>query len=388
MDAARVKTMQKISFWLLILSPFAARADGLLGTSNPADMAGGHGVSAYVGGHYFVGDDYMAVAQFSGNWNGSYTPKNGMNLAMLNGRLEAGATYDSWRVAALYRKELLIESNRDTTDAVYYNKRGIAVSPGRTFNLNLGVEGFAADGVRLDKGFVLPAGGGKTLSLGAGVSLLRGISVRIGTVVGTAASTPTGYSYDATLADNNNSRPTYLPYNPFLGNAAPAGLGYALDAGAKLEWADGARLELAANDLAGLMRWDNITYLNATANSSTLVISPSGWIYNNPPVAGVEYKRTFTEPLPTKLHTQYTRPLANLDVFAGTDWERGYWFPQAGITYHLNPDWKMTLAYDVRFGTLDLGIAHKWGYLDLRSNNVSLGQAQAYGLAGGINIPF
>ncbi|MBI5660280.1 MAG: hypothetical protein HZC43_12225 [Nitrosomonadales bacterium] len=303
----------------------------------------------------------------------------------MNARVEGGATYDSWRIAALYRKEILIESGRDTTDMVYYNKQRLSVPAGRAMEINLRVEGFDADGIRLDKGFVLSHENGRIISAGAGISLLRGRSVRIGRADGTASTTVTGYSYNATVEDSH-SKATY----PFIRNAAPIGQGYALDVGAKVVWNNGSHLELAANDLVGEMRWENMPYTIETANSATLARDASGYIYYNPTVSGMNdlNRRTITQKLAPKLHAQFTYPVSSFDFSAGTEWMKGYWFPQAGVAYRLNENWKTTLDYDVRFKTLGLGFKHRWFYLDLRSDSTSLNKAKAYGLAGGVNVSF
>ena len=368
----------------MAILPCVAHAD-LLGTSNPADMAGKKGTSIYADGHYFAGDDYVAVNQFSDNWNGSYTPRNGTNLAMLNARVEAGATYDSWRLAALYRQEVLIESNRGITDMVYYNKQHLSVPVGQSFGINLHVEGFDAEGMRLDKGFVLPRTNGMDLSAGVGFSFLSGRTVRIGQANGNAASTITGYTYNATV-EEDYSKLTY----PFIRDATPIGRGYAVDVGGKAVWANGARLDLAANDLLGEIHWDNMPYSTETANSATLARDPSGNIYYNPTINGFNdlNRRTIFQKLDPKLHAQYTYPISSFDISAGTDWTKGYWFPQAGVTYHLNEKWKATLDYDTRFNTVGLGIKHPWFYLYLRSESASLSASKAYGLAGGVNIAF
>ena len=361
-----------------------ANAD-LLNLSNPAEMAGKQNTSVYADAHFFAGNDYVALSQYSGNWSGSYTPRNGTNLAMLNARAEAGATYNSWRIAALYRKDALIESSRGITDIVYYNKQHLSVPAGQTFGINLRLEGFEADGIRLDKGFMLPSLNGIALTAGAGVSLLRGRSVRIGRADGSASSTITGYTYNATVEDSN-SKGTY----PFIRNATPIGQGYALNVGAKAAWENGSALELTANDLLGEMRWDNMPHTIQTANSATLARDPFGNIYYNPTLTGQNdiNRRSITQKLAPKLHTQFSYALTNFDVSAGTDWMKGYWFPQAGASYRLNEKWKTTFDYDVRFQTFGLGIEHQWFYLNLRSGSLSLSDTKAFGFSGGVNVQF
>jgi hypothetical protein len=376
--------MKIISLTFLLLFSFPVQAD-FLGISNPADIAGQQGASVFSAGHYFAGSDYIAVNQFSNDWNGAYSPRNGANLAILNARIEAGTIYNSWRLVTLYRKEIIIESGRDITNIVYYNKQHLSVPAGQSFNIDLRVEGFDADGIRLDKGFVLPRINEVALSAGAGISLLRGKSARIGRVDGTASSTLAGYVYDATIEDSN-SKASY----PFIRDATPSGQGYALDVGLKAAWPNGSLLEVAANDLLGEMRWDNMPYTIETANSATLARDPSGYIYYNPTVTGWNdlNRRSFTHKLNPKVNAQFTYPLGTWEASAGTDWMKGYWFPQLGMTYQLNETWQTSLDYDVRFNSLGLGIKHKLFYLNLRSESASLGTARAYGLAGGVKVSF
>jgi hypothetical protein len=211
------------------------------------------------------------------------------------------------------------------------------------------------------------------------------MSVRVGRANGSATSTITGYTYNVT-GEESYSKATY----PFIRDATPIGQGYALDIGARAVWANGSHLDLAANDLLGEMRWDKMPYTTETANSATLTRDPSGNISYNPTVSGWNdlNRRTINQRLDPKLHAQYTYLVSGFDISAGTDWTKGYWFPQAGVSYRLNEKWKTTLDYDTRFNTVGLGIEHQWFYLNLRSESVSPGSSRACGLAGGVKVSF
>ncbi len=361
-----------------------AKAD-LLGLSNPADIAGMKDFSVYSSGNFFAGSDYTPVKQFTGNWNGPYTPQPGRNLSLSEGRVEAGATYGSWRIAALYREEVVVESNRDMTNIAYYNKQHLPVSPGQNFAINLNMQGFEARGVRLDKGFLFEGNGGTRYSLGAGLSLLDGTRVRMTNAYGVAASTLTGYTYNATLQDAN-SKASY----PFISNATPVGRGYAMDLGAKISWKNGSRLDLAANDLLGQMRWYNMPYTMETANSATLTRNAAGYISYNPTLQGFNdiHRRTIVQNLMTKVSADYTHPFQKVDLTAGTDWIAGYWLPQAGLAYHLGSDWKASMNYDLRFRSVGFGIRNRWFHLDLLTDNTNLNMANAVGFDAGINLSF
>lgn len=376
--------MNKFTFCIFLLLSGVAQAD-LLGLSNPADMAGKQGWGVHASAHYLTGTDFTAAKNFNGNWDGPYSPRNDNNLAMLIARIETGVTYDSWRISGIYRKETLIETNRDTTDIVYYNKQHLAVPAGRTFITNARIEGFEARGMRLDKGFGLTGNEDGGLSLGVGISLLQGTRVRIAKADGIAASTVAGYTYNATLEDSND-RATY----PFIRNATPDGNGYALDVGAKIFWAIGACLDLAVNDLFGKMTWRNMPHTIETANSQTLARDAAGYIYYNPTVSGTNdlNRRTIEQRLTPKAQTRFTYPVSDFDLFAGTGWIKGYWFPELGASYRINNDWKTSLDYDTRFNSVGFGIQHKLGRLSARSTSANLGSAKAYGFNAEIRIPF
>ncbi|MFY9260051.1 MAG: hypothetical protein WAO71_06005 [Gallionella sp.] len=372
--------MKKMTFYLLLLIANTSHAD-LLGLSNPADMAGKQGLGVYSSVNYLMATDYTSARHFNGNWSGSYSPRSGTNLAMGAVRIELGATYDSWRLASIYRLEEFIEASRDTVDMIYDNKQHLTVPAGKTFNTSLRVQGFEVKGLRLDKGFNMAIHDEIGLSLGIGISLLQGRRARFSDVSGTATSTATGYTYNALLNDSN-SRATY----PFIVPGTPEGAGYALDVGAKIAWAQGAHLDLAINDLLGQITWRNMPNTLETANSATLARDPSGYIYYNPVLSGVNAinRQTVVQKLGAKAHGRFTYPIDNFEVFLGSNWIMGYWLPELGTGYRINEHWKAAVDYDTRFKTIGLGIQHQYGRLSVRSSNAT----QNYGLNGEIHFPF
>ncbi len=372
--------IQKMTFYLLILLANVSHAD-LLGLSNPADMANKQGLGVYLSVNYLIATDYTAAKHFNGNWSGYYSPRNGSNLAMGAVRVELGATYDSWRLASIYRLEEFIKASRDSVDMIYYNKQHLTMPAGRTLNVNLQGYGFEVKGLRLDKGFGMTINEDVELSLGVGISLLQGTRARFSNVAGTTISTPTGYTYNAVLSDSN-SRATY----PFIVPGSPEGMGYAFDVGAKIAWAQGARFDLTINDLFSQITWRNMPNTLESANSATLARDPSGYIYYNPVLSGINAinRQAFTQKLGAKGHGRFTYPVSNFEVFVGTNWIMGYWLPELGTGYRINEHWKAAINYDTRFKTIGLGIQNKYGRFSVRSSNAP----QNYGLNGEIHFPF
>lgn len=375
--------MKKTTICILLLFSCQANAD-LLGLSNPAEMAGKKGFAFHAATHYLTGADFTAAQELNGDWGGIYSPRNN-NLAILIAKVEAGVTYDSWRLSGIYRKDLLIEANRDMTDLIYYNRQRLVAPAGKTFIADLRIEGFEARGLRIDKGHALVMNDDVDLLLGAGISLLQGTRVRIANADGIITSTATGYSYNATLNDSN-SRATYQ----FIRPASPEGRGYALNLGAKIIWAKGAHLDFTVNDLLAQMTWRNMPNTIETANSAIIARDAAGYTYYNPTISGKNdiNRRTIVQRLTPRAHSRLTYPAADFDLFAGTGWMKGYWFPEAGVSWRINDNCKAVLDIETRFKTVGLGIAHKLGRLNARSSSITPSNAQAYGFNAEIYLPF
>lgn len=381
--------MKKLTFCILCLLSSTAYAD-LLGLSNPADIAGKQGWSVYSSAQYLVATDFTSAKAFNGNWNRSYSPRNNTNLAIGITQLETGVSYDSWRLAGFYRQEQLIEANRDSLDLVYYNKQKLTMPAGRSFNTNLRIEGFEAQGLRLDKGFAFDFNENVSLSFGSGISLLRGTRVRLANANANVTATATGYTYNATVEDSNSRASYPFAAFPITQPGTPLGDGYALNLGAKVLWAKGARLDFAVNDLFGQITWRNMPHTIEIANSAVIARDAAGNIYYNPTLNGANdlNRRTIVQKLTTKAHTRFTYPVSDFNFFVGTSWMIGYWLPELGATYRIDEHWKASFDYDTRFKSIELGIQHPYGRLSARSSSATLSNAHAYGMNAEIRIPF
>jgi hypothetical protein len=369
---------------LCLLLPALAHAD-LLGILNPADMAGQKGTSTYIAANYLAANDFAAVNNFTGDWNGTYAPHMENNIAVGIARMEGGVTYDTWRIAAFYRAEAVLKSNRDTADIYYYSQQNSTIPSGRAFNLNLSIEGFSAKGIRLDKGFNFALTDEIGISIGTGISILRGIQVRMASVRGTAATSSSGYVFNANMEDSY-SNGTY----PFISDATPYGDGYALDIGAKIKLTNGVRLDFAANDLVGQMTWQNIPHTVEAADSQNMSHDANGYIIYIPTFSGKNdiNRSTLLQTLAPKMHTQLNYPVSEFNVFAGTDWMMGYWFPEIGAEYFIQPDLKTLLSYDSRFNSVAMGMQYKWVDLTLRSSRLDPGTSKINGFNAALHIPF
>lgn len=368
---------------LAALAAQPAVADGLLAVVNPAERTAPSGGShLIIAGQLFEASDYTAVRYFSDDWRGDFTPHDGGNLAVSFARAEVSAARESWSVGYFYRHDVLLESSRDMTEVVHANKTRSPVATGKIYDLNLAVNGFAAQGVRLDKTLVLQTGSERNVTFGAGISLLNGQRMRMGQAHGSALATPSGYTYNLGMADVD-SRKTY----PFMPPGEVSGLGYALDVGLRLQWRNGKHLDVAINDLSGEIRWKNLPQTTMQANSATASRDTQGYLVFNPAVTGQNTRGDVIQKLATKASVEFHAPLLrSTTVTLGTEWIKDYWFPHVGLNYTTSSQMEARADYDVRFRSYGAGINWHDFYLIARTQSLHLDRSRGYGLMAGFSL--
>lgn len=370
-------------FTLALCQP--AGADGLLAVVNPAENArAGDNLGITVNGQYFAATDYTSVRHFSDDWRDPYTPRDGQNLAVSFARADVSARQASWSVGYFYRQDILLESNKGMTDIVHANKTGTPVPIGRTYNPSLAMNGFEAQGVRLDKAFAWKVENALDVTFGVGASLMKGQRTRMGQAQGNALSTTTGYTYNVNLTDADSQK-TY----PFMPPGEVSSAGYAFDLGLRLQWQDGKRLDLAINDLAGEILWRNLPQTIMNANSATATYDAQGYIMFNPNVSGQNSRVDITQKLDTKGSVQFHAPLADgVSANLGTEWIKDNLFPRLGLEYVAEHGIRVMADYDTRFRTFGLGTTWNEAYLAARTQSMNFDQSRGYGLTAGLALKF
>ena len=371
--------------------PLLGHAEGLLAVDNPAKN--GHGNKAYASIEAFEGNDQMAMRQYGGDWQGNYSPRDGTNLGLLSARAETGVQWQGYRLGVLYRAEARVEANRDTSDLVQqYNTQG-GYDLGRTYPLNYQIKGFEANGARISKSFQLNLGSQWQLDWGLGASYLRGTRIKLATATG-QVTTINAKDFDAHVSMNNtdsqidvtDSATFNAPYGRL---AAPSGQGYALDAGMVLHHLkSGASFELAVADLAGRMDWRDLPNNVTDFSTATKRYDSNGYVQFDPSTTRTSSYQNLSQTLDPKLWLAANYPVRDFEFQGATSYTRGYWFPQAGVKYRINPQWGVNADFDFRFSTVGIGVQHQWFYLTLRMDSANLDAAKAYGISGGANIPF
>lgn len=378
-----------IRLGLGILSPLV-HAEGLLAVNNPAKN--GLETGAYASAEVFEGNDQIAMAQYGNDWRGDYSPRSGQNLGLLAARGDVGAQWNGYRLGALYRAEALVQANRDTSDLVRQYSSNSGYDAGRSYQIGYQINGFEADGVRLSKSFQQNLNLNWQVSWGAGASLLRGKQVKVETASG-QVTTLNAKDFNANVAQTStdstlDTSGTGKFNSPYGVRPSVSGQGYALDLGVVLLRQDGLRLEAAVNDLAGRMAWKNLPEYAANYASAIKYYDANGYVRFNPTATAQSSYRDLTQTLDPKVWLAVGYPLGGFELQAASSYTQGFWFPEAGVAYQLNPQWRLNADFDFRFNTVSMSVHHQWFYLALRTQSSDFDQSKAYGVSGGLNIRF
>lgn len=378
-----------LSLWLVCLP--SAYAQGLLGVAQPAEN--GEALQAYASVHAFIASDQSAVNTLRAGDLSQGAPRGASNISMLYAVGEAGLQWQGYRFGSLRRGEVFLDASRDTVDLVRQYATQDGYDPNRTYAMQYRMAGFEADGIKFSKSQALPVGDSWRLNAGVGVSYLRGLRLKLESLDGQAV-TLNAKDFDATL--NQSSSNTGLDttnvaeFNaPFGQQARFSGHGFAVDAGMVLRHpATGTRIELAVADLYGRMDWTDVPTNVTAITTATKFYDANGYVQYSPTGTRTSSYVSMAIVLDPKVHMAIAYPWRAVELQGGVDVVRGYWLPQLGIAYAFGKGWRLTTDLDLRFQSVGVGIENTVLSFKVRTDQVNLNQAKAYGLSVRLSLPF
>ena len=366
---------------LCIVSP-AHALESVLAFADPTQAA--HALSASADVHYFAGNDPLSIHDYQRNWQGAYHPRDGRNLGLYSQRADSALQADGWRVGVFERQEALVDSSLQTTDLYHLYQTHTQAPAGKLYAIDMNLQAFTATGLRVDKAWSWNLADGSMLVLGAGYSILQGHRVRTESANGLVTNLGAGkYSYALDLNDAD-TRKTY----PYQTAGQPEGHGDAWDLGLAYQNAYGLHLDLLANDLLANIRWHDIPSSISKANTAVTSTDANGYIIYAPALSGRNYRSNYTQTLPMRYAASATLPWRDFSVFGSWTRLQGYNFPLAGATWAYAENWRLQADYDVRFGSTGLKLISPIAFIALRTSQLNLSEARAYGLSAGLHWDF
>jgi hypothetical protein len=354
----------------------------VLSIDNPANIQDKNDV--FISTSAFIATDPVSVKGFfDDNWEGSYTPRNGTNLALASARAEIGMTHNGWRVGYIHRLETMVEASRDFVDLIHTVKNSDDLLIGRQYDLDLKINGFQADGLHIASSIPLYTSDDLNIHGGMGISLLRGIRLQQGLINGSATATSDkSYDFHGTVDYYYSSNYLYD-----LDVKTPSGYGACTDIGLNADWGK-FHGELVVNDLLGFLRWNNAPYTNAILTSNTKSYDSNGYVEYSPTITGLEITKGYTQHFDPKGFASVRYDGEFIMPFLQASTTRGYIFPELGALIPITDTSTIKISYETFFRSYGIKLMSKYAYVGFQTNNINPEKSSALGISIGLQYVF
>jgi hypothetical protein len=284
---------------------------------------------------------------------GRYSPSQGNNIGIGIGFAELTGAVSGFCVDALYRREYRGDASRDLLDALVANHFGAPFDVGRTYRLSLSDESFSATGLRLRRVADFEFTDQWSAKLGAGVSLLKGLSGQQESLSGSAVATSGSYAVGTATWLKTDTNLNLADFNPFVAAGTPDGYGFSTDFEFIAQSMAGYSIDFVVMDALGRLYWHDVPQSYRTLDNAT--ISYNADFNRDAFITGLDSRQNLVQTLPTIYRLAATVPMVQrFSADVSDDFIAGFHFPSLGVRY----------GELGRFGALDF---------DFRTHSVSIG---------------
>ena len=353
-----------------------AQVPTVLDVSNPAVNPGQPGLTADVSGFAF--SDPVSLKAFGERWQGPFTPRKGEQGLL--GSFKAALTYrkEGSEVGLWHQQRILMVSNKDTVEFLRTTKSREELPIGRTYDLEMAVNGIQRTGLTLSQSWILVASSSLTWSVGVGGKGWYANQGQSGLIRGAATATGSK-TYDFNLTVDYRYTKNLL-YDLPVPSSAGAGFGGLL--GTELQ-GEGWSLQAAADDLGSRTWWKALPFTNADAKSQRQHYDSSGYLKFDPTIEGIEGEKDWVQRTPTAWMTR-------------ASWNRGSWRLGARVerisnftfyawegSFQWTETDRMQLTYEPRTRSWGLGWAGKQARVGIAIQSWDISRSRSLGLSLG-----
>ncbi|WP_295873651.1 hypothetical protein [uncultured Zhongshania sp.] len=304
--------------------------------------------------------------------------KNG-NIAFTHNQLEASATDGKWEYSLFQRYDYFLRFNSDTAELAYLLRNDIPVPENRVYSVHLRPNHIRAWGLGLAHQFdITPSIDGKIR-----FNYLRADKTTDGYLKGQFQSLSTGYQTQLRL-DYGYSRDTLLDRK----EEDTDGHGASVDIDLEWQATKNIAFSLKGRDILSYIKFKDLTYTQANADTNTISFDSNGAIDTKPTVSGIEGYRGQTQRLPHRYtlggrydindNTGISSQLLSYDKIM---------FPRLGYTSK-SPYISWHTDYDFRSKAIGIGIRHPFFSFSIRSDSLKWENAQMLELSISSRIVF
>jgi len=348
-----------------ILFSLESASAGSLSLFNPFDIPK-QPKNLYVNTQTLLANDAFSLSGLFDHFHGRFYTKNADYLSVGDIRYDVGSYIDGWGyIGYTYRKEAVIETSPDTMILVNQASNDLDLTPNKTYELDLTLEGFEVHGITFANTIPLFQKNGWDIRLGFAAELLYGTEAQHGSVNGEArASSEKDYNF--------SMHSLYLYTDNYL---------YDLDVNRVKSYGYTTHLSLyarynqfsfsiIANDLYGKLYWKNLPYSDVNLASENKSYDENGYVQYAPVISGVERTTNFTQTLMSKWRIQGAYTFSKGIFQLGTEYIHDAYLPYIKYTRQYDDDIIASIEYETYFGMLGVDVKYKDYYFGVHTNGI------------------
>lgn len=364
-----------------ILFPFlqvflAAQVPTVLDIANPAEGHGHPGLSAGVSAFAF--SDPVSLKAIGERWQGAFTPRAG-NQGLF-GNINTAVSYqrDQVEFRLWQQQRVLMSANRDTVEFLRTTKAREDLPTGRTYDLEMAVQGSSRSGVTLSRIWVLAESGEFTWMLGAGGKGWYADQAQNGFVLGKArASGVKTYDFNLSVDYRYTRNILYdLPVPP------SSGIGFGGVIGTSLHLAEWS-LAVAVDDLCSTTWWKALPYTYAEAKSQRQHYDLNGYLQFDPTIEGIEGRGNWIQKSPTAWMVRASWGVGAWRLGSRVERISNFTFQAMEASYLWDSVDRLELSYEPRTRSWGLAWAGKQARLGLALQSLNMSTTRSVGLSLG-----
>lgn len=331
-----------------------------------------YALESYINMEGFVYSAPVPYKAFVGDWSSDFQTGDS---ALGYSWLEAGVHNGHWGIALVQQQYAQVRFSNDTAELYYLTENKLPITPNRTYDIDLMVNSFSSEGVRLfHRHQPFP-----TLSLQMGANILKGDELQVGRIHGNITSiNDRDYNFDNIQLDYHYSEDKLFNNNP----EAPQGNGLALDFAA--HWKINTSNELSVNlrNLGGFIKWKQSPYTIGTIESDNKTYDSEGNVTVSPSLNGWNLSENYRQQLPLLwqgefLHHYNLQSRLHAHIM-GSEVEDFY---SLGYSFRIRGNQWLKLLYTLNSNSLITSYQNNWLNLQLQFDPGSLSDSHTLGLA-------
>jgi hypothetical protein len=342
------------------------------------------GPRVFANADFYGADSFISLKElnniFKQKFNtdpGGYSPKNGVNHALLKSQLEIGYAQDHAVFSYVFRKDIHLQASSGLVKLAYANKMGAKLPNGTELDMSSDLAGHELQGLKHSRQLFSDSDGINAWRIQGGVSVLYGTQYKLFHSSGLMHVQSGAYIYDGQFTDSN-SLSTY----PYIRNATPWGLGVSTDLSVQYERHGLGKLSWIVNDAVGQMQWHNMPHSDAILISQKAKFNAYGYLIFDPSVMGTNdlQRRNLKERLAAQntLITETNILSTTLKIGTQTIW--GLQMPFAGISLPVGDSAEMGYQREFNFRSQQLWWKNQHWLIKLLASELPLSQTKTLGL--------